>query len=75
MPDYFLYSPSYLIAAVRATELRDSLVARFGEAYWRERESGKVVMELMRPGHSLDLSFSKLDEEACVRGPSSQAAA
>jgi hypothetical protein len=74
MPDYFLYSPSYLIAAVRAMELRDSLVARFGETYWRERGSGKVVLELMRPGQSLDLSFSKLDEAAYVKGLSSSAA-
>jgi len=66
MPDYILYSPSYLIAAVRALELRNSLAARFGEAYWRERESGKGVLELMRPGQSLDLSFSRLDEAAYV---------
>ncbi len=67
MPDYFLYSPSYLIAAVRALELRSALAARFGETYWRERESGKAVLELMRPGQSLDLSFSKLDEAAYVK--------
>jgi hypothetical protein len=73
MPDYFLYSPSYLIAAVRALELRNALVARFGEAYWRERESGKAVLELMRPGQSLDLSFSSLDEAAYVRSLSSAA--
>jgi hypothetical protein len=67
MPDYFLYSPSYLIAAVRALELRNALVAKFGEAYWRERESGRAVLELMRPGQSLDLSFSKLDEAGYVK--------
>jgi hypothetical protein len=67
MPDYFLYSPSYLVAAVRALELRNALVARFGESYWRERGSGKAVMELMRPGQSLDLSFSKFDEAAYVK--------
>lgn len=74
MPDYILYSPSYLIAAVRALELRNSLAARFGEAYWRERESGKAVIELMRPGQSLDLSFSRLDEAAYVKSLSPAAA-
>jgi len=74
MPDYILYSPSYLIAAVRALELRNSLAARFGEAYWRERESGEAVLELMRPGQSLDLSFSRLDEAAYVRSLSPAAA-
>jgi hypothetical protein len=71
MPDYFLYSPSYLIAAVRAAELRDSLVSRFGETYWRERGSGRALLELMRPGQALDLSFSRLDEAAYVRSLSS----
>jgi hypothetical protein len=74
MPDYFLYSPSYLIAAVRALELRNALVARFGETYWRERESGKAVLELMRPGQSIDLSFSRLDEAAYVASLSQAAA-
>jgi len=74
MPDYILYSPSYLIAAVRALELRNSLVARFGETYWRERESGQALLELMRPGQSLDLSFSKLDEAAYVKSLSPAAA-
>ncbi len=68
MPDYFLYSPSYLIAAVRASELRNALVSRFGDAYWREQESGKEVLALMRPGQAIDLSFSKLDEAAYVGG-------
>jgi hypothetical protein len=67
MPEYILYSPSYLVAAVRALELRNSLVARFGEAYWRERGAGKAVLALMRPGQSLDLGFSKLDEAAYVK--------
>jgi hypothetical protein len=71
MPDYFLYSPSYLVAAVRALELRNSLVGKFGEKYWRQRGSGEALLKLMRPGQSLDLSFSSLDEAAFVRSLSS----
>jgi hypothetical protein len=56
-----------LVAAVRALELRNAIVARFGERYWRERASGNAVLELMRPGQSLDLSFSRLDESAYVK--------
>jgi hypothetical protein len=74
MPEYILYSPSYLIAAVRALELRNALVARFGEAYWKERQSGRALLELMRPGQSLDLGFSSLDEAAYVKSLSSDAA-
>ena len=75
MPEYFLYSPSYLTAAIRASELRNLLVAKFGETYWRERGSGKVVSELMRPGQGLDLGFSKLDAATYVRELSPAAAA
>jgi hypothetical protein len=73
MPEYFLYSPSYLTAAVRALELRNALVSRFGDVYWRESGSGKFVLELMSPGQSLDLGFSKLDEAAYVKSLSSTA--
>ncbi|HUI01303.1 MAG TPA: hypothetical protein VLU99_09155 [Nitrososphaerales archaeon] len=73
MPDYILYSPSYLVAAVRALELKDHIASRFGETYWRERGAGKALLELMRPGQSLDLGFSKLDEEAYVRSLSTAA--
>ncbi|HXW37829.1 MAG TPA: hypothetical protein VEJ36_08020 [Nitrososphaerales archaeon] len=62
MPDYFLYSPSYLLAAVRAFELRQAIVVRYGERYWEEKDSGKFVLELMRAGRSIDIErFSKLD--------------
>ena len=67
MPDYILYSPSYLIAAVRALELRNTLVAKLGDTYWRDRASGMMLLDLMRPGQGLDLGFSKLDEAAYVK--------
>jgi len=67
MPEYFLYSPSYLVAAVRALELRNALVARFGERYWTDRDAGKALNELMRRGQSLDLSFSMLDEASYAK--------
>jgi len=68
MPDYALYSPSYLIAAVRARELRDSLVARFGERYWEEKESGRFLKKLMSRGRGIELrQFSRMDERPFVQ--------
>jgi hypothetical protein len=62
MPDYPLYSPSYLLAAVRASELRKTLISRVGERYWQEKGSGKFLLELMKPGRGIELErFSKLD--------------
>ncbi len=65
MPEYFLYSPSYLIAAVRAYELEKTLTEMFGERYWKDRNAGKYVYELLRVGQSIDVStFSRLDADA-----------
>jgi hypothetical protein len=36
-----MYVPSYLLAAVRATELDNYMKNRFGEEWWREKEAGK----------------------------------
>jgi hypothetical protein len=68
MPDYHLYSPSYLIATARAFELKNALASRFGERFWQEKESGKFLLELMQPGRRIDLArFSKLDSQALVK--------
>lgn len=67
MPDSILYSPSYLIAAIRARELRNELVGRFGERYWEEAGAGVYLLELMRRGQAVDLGFSKLDGAAYVK--------
>jgi hypothetical protein len=62
MPDFPMYDPSYMIAAVRAYELRDALVSQFGRRYWEDRRAGKAMLELMRPGRGIDLgSFSRLE--------------
>jgi len=57
-----MYVPSYLLAAVRAIELDNYMKNRFGEEWWREKEAGKDLREIMKPGARIDLSiFSKLD--------------
>jgi hypothetical protein len=62
MPDYDLYSPSYLIAAVRKSELIRRLENRFGENWWDSQKTGDFLRDIMRPGANIDLdAFSKLD--------------
>jgi hypothetical protein len=68
MPDYPLYSPSYLLAAVRALELKEALTSRFGQRYWQEKGSGQFLLELMTPGRGIELGrFSKLDPGPYVK--------
>jgi hypothetical protein len=62
MPDYDLYSPSYLIAAVRKSELIKKLETRLGEDWWDSPKSGDYLRKIMSPGANIDLDeFSRLD--------------
>lgn len=62
MPEYFLYSPSYMIASVRAYELANLLRSKYGDRYWNEKKAGKDLYELLSVGGGIDVdSFSKLD--------------
>ena len=62
LPESIMYVPSYLIAAVRAAELDSYTRSKFGNTWWRQKESGKNLREIMRPGAAIDLSiFSRLD--------------
>ncbi len=68
MPDYILYSPSYMLAAVRANELAETLRSKFGDKYWRESGAGRLLTDLMLVGQEIRLdSFSHLDVDSYVR--------
>jgi hypothetical protein len=74
LPDYILYSPSYLLAAVRAHKLAEVLRSRFGETYWRETGTGRFLMDKMRLGREMELDDSYLDIDSYVRLLSQHAA-
>jgi hypothetical protein len=62
LPDSILYVPSYLLAAVRASELDIYIGNKHGEKWWTEKEAGKDLREIMKHGAKTDLSvFSKLN--------------
>ena len=62
MPDYDLYSPSYLIAAVRKAELTRTLRNRLGEEWWDSPKAGDYLKQVMSPGANINLDeFSRLD--------------
>jgi oligoendopeptidase F len=68
LPESIMYVPSYLLAAVRAAELNNYMINRFGEEWWREKEAGKDLREIMKPGAKIDLSiFSNLDSNVFLR--------
>jgi len=62
MPDFDLYSPSYMIAAVRAAELERRLEGLFGADWWTEKRAGNYIRSVASEGASIKLSrFSRLD--------------
>ena len=68
LPESIMYVPSYLLAAVRAAELDSYIRNRFGDKWWKEKEAGKDLRRIMRPGAGIDLSiFSKLDSNILLK--------
>ena len=63
-----MYVPSYLLAAVRAAELDNYVRNKYGDKWWKEKEAGKDLREIMKPGAKIDLSiFSNLDSKTFLR--------
>jgi hypothetical protein len=68
LPEATMYVPSYLLAAVRAKELDIHLQNNFGEAWWKNKEAGKYLQQIMSSGSDIDLSiFSKLDSDLYLK--------
>ena len=62
LPESIMYVPSYLLAAVRSAELDTYIRNIHGDNWWKEKEAGKELGEIMKPGAKIDLSiFSNLD--------------
>jgi hypothetical protein len=68
LPEAIMYVPSYLIAAVRAADLDTYMKNRFGDIWWKEKEAGKDLRKIMKPGAEINLSiFSKLDSNILLK--------
>ena len=62
MPDFDLYSPSYMVAAVRAAELDRKLENLLGANWWTDKRAGNYIRAVASDGASINLSrFSRLD--------------
>jgi hypothetical protein len=64
LPEAVMYTPSYLLAAVRASELEKFLSDKFGEKWWQDKAAANTLKDLMSKGATIDLSlFSDLDKD------------
>lgn len=61
LPESLMYVPSYLLAMLRADELRKQMINKFGNTFWRSKEAGKYLKSFMEPGTKSELgTFSTL---------------
>jgi hypothetical protein len=61
MPDYDLYSPSYVIASVRVTTIRKKLESEYGAPWWRNPQAGEYIRELARTRGEFSIKQWKLN--------------
>lgn len=63
MPNYDMYSPSYVIASVRVAAVKEKLAQDFGEAWWRNPQAGEFIKQLAQTRGEFDIKAWKLDPE------------
>jgi len=67
MPDYDVYSPSYVIAAMRVATIREQFAKDFGEAWWRNRKAGDFVKKLAKTRGEFNVKAWKLDPDLYLK--------
>lgn len=61
MANYDMYSPSYVIAAVRVATLKARLAQEYGEVWWRKPEAGEFIRQLAQTRGEFDIKAWKLN--------------
>ncbi|MHA2305794.1 MAG: M3 family metallopeptidase [Candidatus Hodarchaeales archaeon] len=67
MPQYDLYSPSYLLASIRAKEWMDQMIKEYGVDFWCSREAGDVFRDLAAMRGDFDLSVWDLNPKPYLK--------
>ncbi|MEK6955931.1 MAG: hypothetical protein AABW52_04700 [Nanoarchaeota archaeon] len=68
LPESVLYVPSYLLARIRASELKKKLEQMHGNEWYNNKESGEWLRELMKPGtESRIASFDNINPEVLIK--------
>jgi hypothetical protein len=63
MPNYDLYSPSYVIASVRVSAIREKLAEDYGEKWWRNPKAGEFIRQLAQTRGEFNVKAWKLVPE------------
>ena len=61
MPNYDMYSPSYVIAAVRVATIKERLSQDYSETWWKKPEAGEFTKQLAQTRGEFNIKAWKLD--------------
>ena len=67
MPDYDMYSPSYMIASLRVAAVRERLGQDYGDTWWKNPGAGSFVKDLAKTRGDFDVKAWKLDVEGYLK--------
>jgi len=67
MPNYDLYSPSYVIATVRVATIKRRLAKDYGETWWRNPKAGQYIRELAQTRGEFNIKQWKLDPNTYLK--------
>lgn len=63
MPNFDMYSPSYVIAAVRVTTIKEKLAQDYDETWWKNPEAGKFIKQLAQTRGEFNIKAWKLNPD------------
>jgi oligoendopeptidase F len=67
MPNYDMYSPSYMIASVRVATITQKLTEDFGEAWWTNPKAGKFIRQLAQTRGEFNIKQWKLKPDIYLK--------
>ncbi|KPV65266.1 MAG: hypothetical protein AOA65_0301 [Candidatus Bathyarchaeota archaeon BA1] len=67
MPNYDMYSPSYVIAALRVEAIRERLAQDYGKIWWKNPEAGEFVKQLAQTRGEFDVKVWRLDADKYLK--------
>ena len=68
LPESLLYVPSYLLADINVAGMHTYLENKYGNQWWKNKQAGKYIYELMKPGKdSLLADFSKANPQQFLK--------
>ena len=63
MPNYDMYSPSYVIAAVRVATIKEKLSQDYGETWWKNLKAGEFIKQLAQTRGEFNIKAWKLNPD------------